>query len=80
MQSSLSYDEILLENLLVRQEMMWKQKALDDHVRLGDRNTRFFIIKLKEIRGEIEFIAYISMMEPFWQRLEELFLMLGGIL
>lgn len=38
---------ILLEDLLLKQESLWKQKSHEQHVKLGDKNTRFFHQKLK---------------------------------
>ncbi|KAF3968805.1 hypothetical protein CMV_007346 [Castanea mollissima] len=47
-----------IETLLLREEMMWAQKARSDWILKGDRNTRFFqtIVKQRRARSRIHCI------------------------
>lgn len=35
-------NQLLLHSLLLKQEILWKQRAHDNHILLGDKNTKYF--------------------------------------
>lgn len=47
-----------LEELLAMQEILWKQKAHDNQISMGDRNTRFFHNKVEKKNGGTQFIPF----------------------